>query len=439
MKLNLGCGGEHKKGYLNVDAFNKTIADREMEATNLLFDDCSLDEILMSQVIEHLGIARSIYSLSECFRILKNKGKLIIETPDLRKSFKIYLNGEREDRKYILPWIYGVDMPGMQHRFCFPDDLLEEELKKIGFNEIKKKYIQFDKYEPILKIECKKITDNPFNQFMTKFRRELISKKILDLDEQIDALEIEEIVDFLKEKIVKFYKEKNKDSLKFVLSEGIVRSPKITIVFFQQLLKEGLINKEMCEKYLKLISDLDDKNFLKHLLEHLMSKEGFIGETGKLFEETYDYGKSLIDKIVINNKIEEVNLNRLLKVKKADKIIDIDVLSEKLIMLKSNQIFQKGIKAFNQNNYKKAIAFFQEAYLLNRDQILTFWNLARLYRISKDKKRSYLYYQNAIRLFDYINFEKNDLIKKLLEEEMMNLSERTFNKPINSLRENYEK
>ena len=149
MKINLGCGGEHKKGYFNVDAFNNTIADSIMSATNLELDDNSVEEILMSQVIEHFGIARSIYSLSECFRVLIPGGKLVIETPDLRESFKIYSNGEREDRKNILPWIYGVDIPGMQHRFCFPEDLLEEELEKIGFINIKKEYLKFDEHQPI--------------------------------------------------------------------------------------------------------------------------------------------------------------------------------------------------------------------------------------------------------------------------------------------------
>ena len=91
MKLNIGCGGNYKKGYLNVDAFHSTVADQIMQAYDLKLDDNSFDEIYMSQLIEHLGIVGSIHSLSECFRVLKPEGILIIETPDLRRSFEKYL------------------------------------------------------------------------------------------------------------------------------------------------------------------------------------------------------------------------------------------------------------------------------------------------------------------------------------------------------------
>ena len=156
MKINLGCGGDYKKNFLNVDAFDSTIADEVMDANDLRFEDNSVDEIVLSQVIEHLGIAGSIYVLSECFRVLKPKGTLVIETPDIRSSFKKYLEGDRERRKNILPWIYGVDMPGMQHRFCFPDDLLKEILRDNGYADIKKDFIVYDEEQPILKVTCEK-------------------------------------------------------------------------------------------------------------------------------------------------------------------------------------------------------------------------------------------------------------------------------------------
>ena len=159
MKLNLGCGGDYKKGYLNVDAYDTTVADKIMSAFNLDLEDNSFDEVLMSQLIEHLGIVGSIFSLSECFRVLKPGGQLIIETPDLRKSFEKFLNGDREARKNIMPWLYGVDIPGMPHRFCYPDDLLEETLQNIGFGNISKDYFEIDLYQPVLKVTCEKPTD----------------------------------------------------------------------------------------------------------------------------------------------------------------------------------------------------------------------------------------------------------------------------------------
>lgn len=434
MKVNLGCGGEHKKGYLNVDAFNKTIADKEMKATNLLFEDYSIDEILMSQVIEHLGIVGSIYTLSECFRVLKTNGKLVIETPDIRESFKIYLNGEREDRKYILPWIYGVDMPGMQHRFCFPDDLLEEELKKIGFSDIKKSHIQFDEHQPILRVECEKPKDDEVYQFITKVRKELLNKNILDLNEQISSLEKDDLVDFLKEKLISFYKERKEENITEMLLEGTVRSPEITLVFFEQVLRNNIIKEEAGKKYVSLIKQLKEKKFLSYLIDYIISRSGFIGETNKLFEETYNYGKEIVKKIINSNqegKLDEIG--------KKESLIEIDFLSEKLVMLKSNQIFQKGVKAFNEGDYKKAIVFFRDSSALYRDQLLTFWNLGRLGLLTKNKVMANSNYKNAIMLSDHVDFKENNNIKKLIKEEMINSSSKICNESIISLENIYER
>ena len=128
MKLNLGCGGEYKEGYINIDAFNSTVADELMSATALKFADNSIEIIEARQLIEHLGFIESIYALAECFRVLEPNGILIIETPDIMNSFKKYVEGDDEMRKNILPWIYGLETPGMQHKFCFPDVLLEKFL-----------------------------------------------------------------------------------------------------------------------------------------------------------------------------------------------------------------------------------------------------------------------------------------------------------------------
>ena len=39
LKLNLGCGKIYKKGYINVDAFDDSVADQVMSAFDLGFDD----------------------------------------------------------------------------------------------------------------------------------------------------------------------------------------------------------------------------------------------------------------------------------------------------------------------------------------------------------------------------------------------------------------
>jgi hypothetical protein len=140
MKLNIGCGKTYRDGFINIDAFDQTVADRIMPADNLKFPSNSIDEIEACQLIEHLGVSNTIYALAEWFRVLEPNGKLLLETPDLITSFKRFIGGNRETRKAVISWIYGLETLGMSHKFCFPDELIVELLEKNGFVEIKKSY-----------------------------------------------------------------------------------------------------------------------------------------------------------------------------------------------------------------------------------------------------------------------------------------------------------
>lgn len=419
MKLNLGCGGDHKKGYLNVDAFDDTIADKIMNATNLELNDNTVEEILMSQVIEHFGIAQSIYVLSECFRVLQRGEKLIIETPDIRESFKIYLNGIREDRKNILPWIYGVDIPGMQHRFCFPEDLLDEELKKIGFTNIKKDYLKFDEYQPILRVTCEKPSEIDEFQIITILRKKLLKNGEINLDEQINALEKEKLIEFFTEELKKFFQKKDNKIFKKILLEGVIKSPKITLIFLKILIDQKLISEEIGKKYIEILKRLDDINFIDILLDNLSSRSNFIGKQDELFETVNNFGKEIVEKLLVGSEIEQEDIIKNLKEeRKTDAKYEIDFLSQKLVMLKAYRVFQIGVKEFNKSNYKEAIKYFKESSFLFRDQILTYWNLGRLYMLTHDENMAKTYYKNAIKLLDIIRFDRSKEIKELLELEM---------------------
>ncbi|MCX8179202.1 MAG: class I SAM-dependent methyltransferase [Candidatus Aenigmarchaeota archaeon] len=109
----------------NVDVLN-----------NLNFGICiadnSVDSIVAGEVIEHL--LNPFGFLQECYRILKNKGRLIITTPNMtsltyilkiqsiRRKLSIY---ERQD-----PHLYGFSM-----------EMLELLLEKAGFKILNKKYL----------------------------------------------------------------------------------------------------------------------------------------------------------------------------------------------------------------------------------------------------------------------------------------------------------
>ena len=82
LKINVGCGTDHKPGYIGVDRENwdgniKVILDIEKES--LPFEDETVDEVYCSHVLEHVD--RPELLISEFYRILKPGALLNIIVP----------------------------------------------------------------------------------------------------------------------------------------------------------------------------------------------------------------------------------------------------------------------------------------------------------------------------------------------------------------------
>ncbi|PIN90895.1 hypothetical protein COU60_00945 [Candidatus Pacearchaeota archaeon CG10_big_fil_rev_8_21_14_0_10_34_76] len=80
-KLNLGCGEDVKKGYLNIDFEKFKGVDKLINLNNLPypFKDNSFDEILMYNILEHLNDPYQI--MKEIHRISKPEAIIKIRTP----------------------------------------------------------------------------------------------------------------------------------------------------------------------------------------------------------------------------------------------------------------------------------------------------------------------------------------------------------------------
>ena len=65
MKLNLGSGSKILKGYVNVDKFQYYNPDvvHDLEKFPYPFENNSVDEILLSHVLEHIGQNPEIFGL----------------------------------------------------------------------------------------------------------------------------------------------------------------------------------------------------------------------------------------------------------------------------------------------------------------------------------------------------------------------------------------
>lgn len=80
-KLNLGCGGDIKPDYINVDRIKLPGVDivHDLNRSPWPFKNNEFDEILCKHVIEHLDDIEKV--MKELLRILKPTGKIIIISP----------------------------------------------------------------------------------------------------------------------------------------------------------------------------------------------------------------------------------------------------------------------------------------------------------------------------------------------------------------------
>ncbi len=79
-KLNLGCGNKRKEGFAGVDCFQCDAVDITADLTEALpFEESSIDEIWMDNVIEHIPDITSL--MKEIHRICRNDATITILTP----------------------------------------------------------------------------------------------------------------------------------------------------------------------------------------------------------------------------------------------------------------------------------------------------------------------------------------------------------------------
>ena len=115
IKLNIGCGGNPLKNYINIDQdnleqikkrypqknFDDDLIVKNYDIFQLPFEDSSVDEIRSDSLIEHLTFIEEKIFFNEIKRVIKIGGKLEISTPDFEMAVKQWLAADDDWKDFF--------------------------------------------------------------------------------------------------------------------------------------------------------------------------------------------------------------------------------------------------------------------------------------------------------------------------------------------------
>lgn len=125
--------------WVNVDLNPKWKPDVIANGSSMpMFDDNSADIIVLHHVLEHFGCGEAHDMLTECHRILRPGGSLLVFVPDMRALAKAWLKGDISTQIYLTN-VYGafMDDEADRHRWAFVRETLAETLSHARYCDVR--------------------------------------------------------------------------------------------------------------------------------------------------------------------------------------------------------------------------------------------------------------------------------------------------------------
>ncbi len=131
--LNLGCGGDIRDGFINIDLFSDDPRVVYMDIRKLDLPDSCVDLILASDIIMQFSHREIDNVLKEWARVMKSNGDLIIRCPSLYLQAKAYLEKvwNADIASYM---IFGPQVRANEYYYCaFDKESIKKHLNNSGF------------------------------------------------------------------------------------------------------------------------------------------------------------------------------------------------------------------------------------------------------------------------------------------------------------------
>lgn len=140
IKLNLGCGSQKLKGYINIDSEKSCHPDLicNILTESLPYDLESVDEVVLFHTIEHIPKRHHQVILKQVHRVLKSNGQFIISYPEFSECVQRWLSNHKGERDFWEKTIFGrQSYPSDTHLCAMDTHNFTIVLEENGFIAIK--------------------------------------------------------------------------------------------------------------------------------------------------------------------------------------------------------------------------------------------------------------------------------------------------------------
>ena len=370
IKLHLGCGDVFRPGYVNVDRYDSNVADVVGDIMSLPFATASADRIEAFHVIEHFDLIHCKYLLSEWFRVLKRGRKLVLEMPDLDKTYKEFVKSDSKTQERKLSWIFGIDSPGMLHKAGFSFELARRLLSECGFEDVRRLDPSTHLYEAGMRIECVRSDDSMNSDFSTSFRRNLIAE--IGTSDSYILVPLEKHVNKVLSYSGSHETLTKEDGMALAAMMAPVR-PSIAIAIIKTLKESSGLQSDVLDSMLSIVRDLRDRDFHCRAFS-LWVRRKKEGDLETRFQDMMQgLGRDVLELARGHSSLDDA-FSYLLSLDP----MDISLMDFDLVLMDARARLNTAIKMFAEGDLDRAMEALELAAMENPDSPYVHWNLARL-------------------------------------------------------------
>ena len=169
-KLHIGCGSNTLSGWLNSDFNPAAVGVMHLDASQIFpISDNEFAYVFSEHMIEHISYAQGLQMLTECFRVMSDKGTIRISTPDLSFLIDLYKEQKSDQQKEYIEWFINRYIPGIDdhdetfvinnfvrnwgHTFIYDEKTLRSSMEKAGFIDVTKRALSESEDDALRNLE----------------------------------------------------------------------------------------------------------------------------------------------------------------------------------------------------------------------------------------------------------------------------------------------